>query len=187
MPKRTDEKTIAETRYIMESLGGVTQQELVLLVWKPLSAFLEKAATEESLSAIGELLEGFEGDEPEITAHTAGPVIGPLMRGLGAMLQELPAANLKRLTDALAAKTTVGVIDVNGNGRERLVPLTTIYNDHFDGELDRWLAWVAWGVTFNRLFGSALERFATLRAKASSSDSPKASTGSSGGSSPTPA
>jgi len=169
MPKTIKEKTIGKHTYRMRTLGMLTAQDVILALARPLAAFLSGAA-----SAPG----GFNLEDEEALLLRAA-------QGLAPAIREMTRDELRFVTSAFAQVTELAVVDKLGTGMTRWVPLAGEYDEHFDGLADEWLQWLAWGVSLNKLFGSALERWEAFRA-AQKSASRKESTGSPGASSQTP-
>jgi hypothetical protein len=108
-----------------------------------------------------------------------------LIEGAVSALHTLDPRDLRFIVRKLAERTTVWMPD--GKNAPKAWPLKDNLDAVFAGNYGAELDWLRWGIEFNRFFGSVLARsFAREDEAPSKSDSPTASTGSSGVSSVAP-
>lgn len=109
------------------------------------------------------------------------------------LLHALPPSEFRYVVNALRDTTEVCIVDhageANKAGEKRAtwVKLSEVYNNHFAGDgMGAWSKWIGFAMeaSFGRFFGDLLDAI-RRRTAAFSSLFPKASAGSSGGSSPT--
>lgn len=141
-------------------------------------------------------IEGHEFAMKQLGGDTADELMFRLGRGLA--ISDLSVADFNWAKKQFVELAQVGIVDTaivdgeeRGDGRTRMVPLRTVYDELFAGPEGRKIAgaffkW-AWEVNFGDFFGVIRSLLASYRTAPSSFTSPTAAAGVSGASSSPPA
>jgi len=147
----------------MTQMGVITGNEILLRLARPATALFAVAAAEKHKT----------------------PTKEDVIKGLVGALQNLRPSDMRFIVQKFAECTVVWLPD--GKTAPKDYPLPDHLDQVFAGNYPAELEWLRWGIELNRFFGSVLDRLSAVEdVAASKSDSPTASTGSSGASSAAP-